>query len=82
MFLEKEMYNLTVQAQDHGEPRLSSLAYVIVNVQVRENRNEFEFFKIVLIVVISFRFLSIFFHTKQQDINGKNNYNYILSPSK
>lgn len=31
---EKEMYNLTVQAFDHGDPRLSSMAYVIVNVQV------------------------------------------------
>lgn len=29
---EKEMYNLTVQAFDHGDPRHSSLAYVIVNV--------------------------------------------------
>lgn len=31
---EKELYNLTVCAFDHGDPRLSSLAYVIVNVQV------------------------------------------------
>lgn len=31
---EKDMYNLTVQAFDHGEPRRSSTAYVIVNVQV------------------------------------------------
>lgn len=32
---EKDMYNLTVQAFDHGNPRLSSIAYVVVNVQVR-----------------------------------------------
>lgn len=31
---EKEVYNLTVQAFDHGSPRLASIAYVIVNVQV------------------------------------------------
>lgn len=36
---EKDMYNLTVQAFDHGDPRLSSMAYVIVNVQVK--RKEF-----------------------------------------
>lgn len=39
--LEKEMYNLTVQAFDHGDPRLSSLAYVIVNVN---DINDSEFF--------------------------------------
>lgn len=31
---EKDMYNLTVQAFDHGIPRLYSTAHVIVNVQV------------------------------------------------
>lgn len=31
---KKEMYNLTVQAFDHGSPRLSSIAYVVVNVEV------------------------------------------------
>lgn len=35
---EKEMYNLTVQAFDHGDPRHSSLAYVIVNVQVKKTK--------------------------------------------
>lgn len=34
---EKDMYNLTVQAFDHGNPRLSSIAYVVVNVQVGIN---------------------------------------------
>lgn len=33
---EKEIYNLTVQAFDHGEPRLTSIAHVIVNVQVSD----------------------------------------------
>lgn len=32
---EKDIYNLTVQAFDHGDPRLTSLAHVIVNVQVK-----------------------------------------------
>lgn len=32
---EKDMYNLTVQAFDHGVPRLYATALVIVNVQVR-----------------------------------------------
>lgn len=41
---EKEMYNLTVQAFDHGEPRLASIAYVIVNVQViiEDKKNGFD----------------------------------------
>lgn len=51
---EKEIYNLTVKAFDHGSPELFSIAYVIVNVQVRIIIFFF-FFSIYAIAFYSFK---------------------------
>lgn len=62
---EKEMYNLTVQAFDHGNPRLSSIAYVVVNVQVNMTK----------IDCINFSYISINFAFNQKI------YSFFFSPN-